>query len=1656
VTLFADTASENELVWFSSNTSSTPLAVTAYNAGYTTPVLNSTTTYYVATRKIGCPGLSSRTPIVVTVISVPVAADISVSSATITSSCLGTASITPSTSLANSTFSYYTDQTKTQEITTGFSGHPGITYVKDAVTGELSITGLNASNTPKTYYISVKVGASCENAAGDLLPVTVVFPTATALSVTPTLAGCDSVNLADAIIGFDTSGNTTYTFYDSSMTVLSSANAANISTNGTYYIQAQDNVSCVSVTSSVVVTVTPTPLLDVNPNSYSVNVGASVTLMAASTSPIVWYDSNGNVLASTTVGPFMTPGVYTYTAVATNGLCTISKIAIVTVIDPTVCFENTSRVYADTQSWNSIVTGGVVNASDAIDENPQTHSTIVTGIGALGIGTTWQILEWNTAISAGTPVTVKLGTEYSGLTLIGAVSVVGTKRNGLGVPVDIGTIQPISGSLVDLLPGDNSFEYTFVPSNGSGPQIYDGVRIIVGSVVSVAQNVKVYEAYYNQVVTPFVCLPGDVEDVFHGVYDLGIGALTTTTNVLNPWNAVDNSDTSFATMYNGVGALSATELTVKFRTVSQPTDILKILIQKPGTTLGVSALTGFTVQRFMGNTPVGSLLVGDGSTASLELLNGGNDGVIFTSNTTSPAFDRVRIRFGGVLNVLDHVQVHYVKREAAIDIVGGIDDTIEVCQEATVTLTADTCTTYNWYDAAVGGNLVNTGISYTLPASLAPGTYIYYIQPIRSGCPVLSRTPITIIVTPASPQGAILDIVVNLDDDTTFCSATGNVTLTAQLNTIPVQTNPIFYWYSFDGTNQVLIPGQNTNVLQLTGLLPGTYTYYVGVSSNEFCQTLLPNRTSITFTILPFSVAGDITAADDQICLGSVATLTPSSVLVNPQFSWFFTNDLTQPITNGTFSGITYTIAPNGELSIAGLTTLNSPYTYYVAMSSDTTCQNLAGTLKSVTVQVIEVLAPTITDATPDFCAATNPTLASIVLNPNVGVVWYDAAVNGNVLPSTTPLVSGVTYYAGITDAISGCSSATRTAVTPTIITIPTPTTTDATPDFCATANPTIASLQVNEAGVIWYDAAVNGNVLPSTTPLVSGVSYYAGITDIVSGCSSDTRLVVTPTIITVPTPTTTDASPDFCASANPTIASLQVNEAGVIWYDAAVNGNVLPSTTPLVSGVSYYAGITDLASGCSSVTRLVVTPTIITVPLVTTTDATPDFCASSNPTIASLVVSPTTGVIWYDAAVNGNVLPSTTPLVSGVTYYAGITDAASGCSSATRTAITPTIITVPNATTNDATQDFCSTANPTIASLQVNESNIVWYDAAVNGNILPSTTLLVDGGIYYAVITDPGSGCSSVTRLMITVNFLDNLPATLTAGPSSNCILTNITYTTEAGMTGYIWTLGNGGSIVSGGGGSDNFVTVQWAQSGANTVTVSYNNINACSTVSTATLNVTIGMCSNLSITKTVDNLTPFVDDNVVFTITVTNTGMGTYNNIVISEPLQSGYAFVSSTASAGTYNAVTGIWNIPTLGPNQSATLLLTATVLITGDYSNTVEIISSDEDDPDDGDVAGVTTEPLCLTVFNEFTPNEDGSNDFFFIKCAEYYPNNKLEIYNRYGNLVYETKRYNNNWKGISNVNGTFNGNVLPTGTYYYVFETGEANNRVKTGWLFIMR
>lgn len=100
---------------------------------------------------------------------------------------------------------------------------------------------------------------------------------------------------------------------------------------------------------------------------------------------------------------------------------------------------------------------------------------------------------------------------------------------------------------------------------------------------------------------------------------------------------------------------------------------------------------------------------------------------------------------------------------------------------------------------------------------------------------------------------------------------------------------------------------------------------------------------------------------------------------------------------------------------------------------------------------------------------------------------------------------------------------------------------------------------------------------------------------------------------------------------------------------------------------------------------------------------------------------------------------------------------------------------------------------------------------------------------------------------------------------------------------------------------------------------------------------------------------------------------------------------------------------------------------------------------------GCVDSLTTLLTCvspISIPQLFTPNADGKNDVFEIKGIERYPNNVLEIYNRWGNLVYQKTNYQNNWNGKYNANKE----LLPASTYFVVLQLGDTNNKTLTGYL----
>ncbi len=97
------------------------------------------------------------------------------------------------------------------------------------------------------------------------------------------------------------------------------------------------------------------------------------------------------------------------------------------------------------------------------------------------------------------------------------------------------------------------------------------------------------------------------------------------------------------------------------------------------------------------------------------------------------------------------------------------------------------------------------------------------------------------------------------------------------------------------------------------------------------------------------------------------------------------------------------------------------------------------------------------------------------------------------------------------------------------------------------------------------------------------------------------------------------------------------------------------------------------------------------------------------------------------------------------------------------------------------------------------------------------------------------------------------------------------------------------------------------------------------------------------------------------------------------------------------------------------------------------------------------AGVLTVCEGFEFDNLITPNGDGANDVWIVPGIESFPNNELQIFNRWGNVVYQVKPYTNNWSGTNN-----QGNPLPVGAYFYLLKLNNAEKTVYSGSISILR
>ncbi|WP_123947462.1 T9SS type B sorting domain-containing protein [Flavobacterium reichenbachii] len=173
----------------------------------------------------------------------------------------------------------------------------------------------------------------------------------------------------------------------------------------------------------------------------------------------------------------------------------------------------------------------------------------------------------------------------------------------------------------------------------------------------------------------------------------------------------------------------------------------------------------------------------------------------------------------------------------------------------------------------------------------------------------------------------------------------------------------------------------------------------------------------------------------------------------------------------------------------------------------------------------------------------------------------------------------------------------------------------------------------------------------------------------------------------------------------------------------------------------------------------------------------------------------------------------------------------------------------------------------------------------------------------------------------------------TLTYVSGGGCTNSSATLTTPSGFAPYQWYY-NGTAIT--GATSDTYVA---AKSGSYSV----GSTLVCGSI-TQSKPVAVTLCTDLEIKQTVDIASPCVNSNVEFTIKVSNLGVNNATGLSVDDLLPSGFTYLSSVPSTGTYNAASGVWSIGDLDASAVITLKITATVKSSGSYTNTASLAAS----------------------------------------------------------------------------------------------------------------
>lgn len=591
----------------------------------------------------------------------------------------------------------------------------------------------------------------------------------------------------------------------------------------------------------------------------------------------------------------------------------------------------------------------------------------------------------------------------------------------------------------------------------------------------------------------------------------------------------------------------------------------------------------------------------------------------------------------------------------------------------------------------------------------------------------------------------------------------------------------------------------------------------------------------------------------------------------------------------------------------------------------------------------------------------------------------FNSTLQNPSIASTTTLDAGV--YT-VTVNLNGCISSAATTVT---VTVPTTSASNTGP-YCEGATIQLncpAAISYTWTGPGGFTSNLQNPTLPATSSTLTGV--YTLLAS-VGGCnaSATTSVLVNP----LPVPVATNNSPvcenqptNFTGSGGTTYTW-----TGPGSFNTNTQNPSFPFSQPSQSGL-YTLTVKD-ANGCvnSTTVNLLVNP----LPVITVNN--PVLCENS---AINLGATGGTGYQWsgplgYTSTSQNPSIPGGTPSMSGI-YNVTVTTAA-GC---TNTAFSNVLVNpapVPNIITNSP---IC--VNNVLMLSGTGGVSYNWsgpngfFSTAQSPTVNANTTNYT--GTYNLTVTD-ANGCTASTGSPVIINPIPDI--SIAASPNGGCppLCTTFNVNSSSNVATYNWNLGNGMT-----GNTPNQQTC-YNTTGIYTITAQVIDVNGCPNSTTHTVEVYPKPVAdfNHAPIKPIIN----IDPQVTFTDASHNATITNWS-----------WFFMNTAQYTSTQQNPTFMYTEP-------------------GHYVVAL-VVKSDKGCVDTILRPIEVGEDFGIYAPNAFTPNNDGLNDIFQPKgfgIVKY----QLQIFDRWGERVYETKEFEKGWDGKFAGRG---GEICEEGTYTWL-------------------